>query len=436
MKVPQVIYRTFFSKPGIGVPVNFSKLRVNDTCLNISGKTGNVLEAELGTAAVQIAIDLMKKFEAAKQQVDNVFSKLRTVIDIQNRAKGVPSIHSKIVRGVKEGEITSFETAQNFVLDGIGSRVISKSLNPMGKKEIARMIDDVKINNAPLTSDQKVLLQKYIYGQKLTPEQEIEAFPLFEKFAQPLIEKRSQPVVDNLLLSITKSRMIKEGLTIEDIKAKSLLSDDLIDRLIKENIEPMDITLVNNYRGFNGLPEFSGRQIQALRKATEGKIVIHSRPDLADYNRFPNTGYTKDEIKDFALKASGYRTAQANIIHSNGALGELQFRGELTNRFAEYEHIAYDMREGKNTLGCLFDDFKEEISKLSKDDYGEYNLYLEKCYNYYNRLELGLPAVKPKLPEKFNQILSDDSLRMLHDKNEIMLKELGKDFQPYFTAVV
>ena len=57
MKVPQVIYRTFFSKPGIGVPVNFSKLRVNDTCLNISGKTENVLEAELGTAAVQIAID-------------------------------------------------------------------------------------------------------------------------------------------------------------------------------------------------------------------------------------------------------------------------------------------------------------------------------------------------------------------------------------------
>ena len=169
---------------------------------------------------------------------------------------------------------------------------------------------------------------------------------------------------------------------------------------------------------------------------TDNKVIVRSRPDLADYNRFPNEGYTKDEIKDFALKASGYRTAQANVIHSNGVLGEIQFRGPLTNRFAEYEHLAYDLRQEKNTLGPLFDNFKEAISKLSPEEYGEYNLYLEKCYNYYNRLELGLPAVKPKLPKKFDKILSDDSLRTLHDTGEKMQKELEKDFIPYFKAVV
>ncbi len=435
MKIPP-IYKTFFSKPGIGIPVNYSKLRAGNTVLVCSGKSEKVLEAELGTTAIQIARDLLQKLESAKQQVAAVFSKLKTVINIENRAKGVPSIYSKLLRGVKDGEITSFETAQTFILDGIGSRIISKSLKPLNEKEIVSMIDKVNINNKPLTSEQKILLEEYIYGKKLTPQQEIEAFPLFEKFAQPLIEKRSQPVVDNLLLSIIKSRMIKEGLTIDEIKTKGLLTEDLIKRLQSETIEPMDITLVNNYRGFQGLPEFSNSQVQAIRKATEGKVVVHSRPDLADYSRFSNKGYTKDEIKDFALKASGYRTAQANIVHSNGALGELQFRGELTNRFAEYEHIAYDLKEGKKTLGPLFDDFKNAISKLSDDEYREYNLYLEKCYNYYNRLELGLPAVKPDLPEKFHKILSDDSLKTLYEKNKLMLKDSEKNFEPYFDMIV
>ncbi len=436
MKIPGTVIKTFFPKPGIKVPVNFSKLKARETMLICTGEVNDLMQADLGTAAIQIAEDLRKNFKSAKQQVDDVFSKLETVMHIENRAKSVPSIHSKILRGAMEGDVTSFETAKSYVLDGIGSRIISKSLKPLNEKEIIGMIDDVRINNNPLTAEQKVLLRNYIDGKTLTPEQEIEAFPLFEKFAQPLIEKRSQPVVDNLLLSITKSRMMKEGLTFDEIKAKGLLSEDLIKRLQTETIEPLDITLVNNYRGFNGLPEFSSRQIQAIRKVTEGKVVVRSRPDLADYNRFPNEGYTKDEVKDFALKASGYRTAQANVVHANGALGELQFRGELTNRFAEYEHIAYDLRQNKNTLGPIFDDFKRAVSELSNDDYAEYNLYLEKCYNYYNRLELGLPAVKPKLPKKFNEILSDDSLRILHDKNEAMLKDLEKDFKPYFVAVV
>ena len=436
MKISGTILKIFVPKPGIKMLVNYPRLQAKETFFVLADKSEKAAAAELGTAAIQISAYISQRFAGAKTQISNAFKNLSTVEGIQNRAKSAQSIHSKILRGFKEGEVTSFETAQSFVLDGVGSRIISKSLKPADGKKITQMINELKINNKNLSPEQKVLLRKYIYGQKLTPEQEIEAFPLFEKFAQPLIEKRSQPVVDNLLLSITKNRMLKEGLTIEEIKSKGLLSDELIQRLTTEKIEPLEITLVNNYRGFNGLPEFSSRQIQAIRKVTDNKVIVRSRPDLADYNRFPNEGYTKDEIKDFALKASGYRTAQANVIHSNGVLGEIQFRGPLTNRFAEYEHLAYDLRQEKNTLGPLFDNFKEAISKLSPEEYGEYNLYLEKCYNYYNRLELGLPAVKPKLPKKFDKILSDDSLRTLHDTGEKMQKELEKDFIPYFKAVV
>ena len=118
-----------------------------------------------------------------------------------------------------------------------------------------------------------------------------------------------------------------------------------------------------------------------------------------------------------------------NVVFKNGTLGEIQFRGEETNKIGEYEHIAYDLRQGKNTLGSLFNDFKDAISKLSPEEYSEYNNYLEACYNYYNRIELGLPANKPKLPSKFNPILSEENMKELHDKNEARLNDLKKNFK-------
>ena len=126
-----------------------------------------------------------------------------------------------------------------------------------------------------------------------------------------------------------------------------------------------------------------------------------------------------------------------NVVHSNGALGEIQFRGKYTNMIGEYEHIAYDLRQGKgdNTLGPIFDDYKNAVLKLDDKEYTKYNEYLESCYNYYNRLELGLPAVKPKLPPKFNKILSEDNMRRLHDEDGALQKELNKGFIPYIQNV-
>ena len=435
-----VIFKRFIQKPEVGLLVNYSKLQAGERVLFCEGKIKDKIipkdfAADLGTASIQISRDLEKHFPKAQAQIKTVFGNLKSVDKIQNRAKGPVSIAPKILRGVKSGEVNSFESAKAFILDGIGSRVITKSLDKLDKKQIKNMIESLKINNEPLSSKQKILLEKYIYQRKMTPSEELEAFPLFEKFAQPLIEKRSKQVVDNLSLSIIKNRMIKEGLTLEQIKKQGLLPDDLIQRLKNEKIEPLEVTLINNYRGMNGLPEFSSRQIQALRKVTGGKVIIHSRADLADYEKFPRTAYSKEELKEFAVKPSGYRTAQMNIIHKDGTLGEIQFRGSYTNMIGEYEHIAYDLRQGKNTLGPIFDNFKSAISKLTPEEYNEYNKYLEKCYNYYNRLELGLPAIKPKLPRKFDKILSEESMKKLHDTNEARLHKLKEGFKPHFEEV-
>ena len=392
-------------------------------------------KADLGTTAFQIGEELKDKFPKAKEQVDLIFKDLSSVKNIENRPKGAVSIITKLERGIKENKIDSYETACKYIGDGIGSRVITGNLDKLNPRQINSMIDNLQINGKALTNREKVLLKKYIYNHPMSETDANRAFPLFERFAQPLIEKRSKVAVDKLSLSIAASRIKKGELSLSQIKEQKLLSDDLIKRLETENIEPLEILLINNYRGGHGLPEFSSKQIQSLRKICGNGVVVNSRPDLAGYSKFPNYKYTKEETKSFAIKSSGYRTAQMNVLHSNGARGEIQFRGEYTNCFGEYEHIAYDLRQDKNTLGPLFDDYKREISKLSDKKYEKYNKYLEECYNYYNRLELGLPASKPKLPKGFNKILSEEKMKKLHDENENRLAELKVGFKPHFEQV-
>ena len=148
--------------------------------------------------------------------------------------------------------------------------------------------------------------------------------------------------------------------------------------------------------------------------------------------------YTAEQMTEYSkksVKASGYRTAQMNVIHQNGARGELQVRGRMTNMIGEYEHIAYDLRQGKNTLGPLFDDFTKAVSSLTPEQYNVYNKYLESCYNYYNKIELGLPAVKPQLPKRFPKILSEESMKSLHDQAEALEKSINKDFRRYYSNV-
>lgn len=93
------------------------------------------------------------------------------------------------------------------------------------------------------------------------------------------------------------------------------------------------------------------------------------------------------------------------------------------------------MRQGKNTLGEVFNEYAEVVSKLPDSQYQIYNKYLESCYNYCHRLELGLPAKKPVLPEHLNPILSMDSMKALHEKGELAKQAESLGFTPYFEAV-
>lgn len=446
-------FLNYFIKPNKSILINsrmqslenFS-CRLEKELIKEKDATGKFIEkevvstktmADIGDASLWIDAALKSDFKAAKTQIRDMFGNLSSVENIMNRPKGALSIETKLLRGLEDVKTyNNFEEALAQIGDGIGSRVITKSLEKLSKNEIDTMISKMSIDGKNLSIKQKKLLEKYIYEKPLKESEQDEAFRLFERFAQPLIEKRSKEVVDTLTLGILKERIINEGLDINLLKKNGLFDDVLLERLATDDsIKPIKIKLINNYRGQHGLAEFSNNQIRQLAdalnyKRTDGELLkIYSDPRGLNGYRYPAEEVAKQASK--SIKASGYRTAQMNIVHSNGALGEIQFRGKYTNMIGEYEHIAYDLRQGKNTLGPVFDEYATAVSKLDDNEYAKYNEYLEKCYNYYNRLELGLPAIKPKLPTRFNKILSEENMCKLHDKNEMVQRELKSGFAPF-----
>ena len=405
-----------------------------------AGKTvlSQETKVSLGNASLWIDSLLKAQLPEARAEVQLMFSHLPSVERTMHRAKGALSIEPKLLKSLeKEKVFTSFQDAVNAIGDGIGSRVITKSLKKLSDNEIHSMINNLKIEGRELTAREKQLLKKYVYNEPLERHESEQAFKLYEKFAEPLIEKRNDEVVNELTAGILKFRLDKGEFTLEELKKSGMFNEKLIERIETGDVMPMNITVINNYRGEHGLPEFTNRQIQRLVKATgfncKEPITIYSDPRGLDYSR-----YTKEEINKIrskSIKSSGYRTAQMNIMHSNGAFGEIQFRGKYTNLIGEYEHIAYDLRQNKNTLGPIFQGYADAIGKLDEKKYKIYNKYLESCYNYYNRIELGLPAKKPLLPKGFNPILSEENMKRLHDLSEAESKKIAKTFSPHLMAV-
>ena len=451
--LPHAQVTNYTPKVEIEMPINETRFDNGNKTLDVNLPDGvsegvpmpTKIKAELGTTSIHLANEYKEALTACVEQAKNTVgeNKLSTVKNVSTRSKGAASIEPKLEKGLRKKGHLDYNAAKECIGDAVGARIITKNLRKLSDKEITDRINNMKVDNKPLTAEQKELLKKYIYEEKFDSDaKKLEGFYLFEQFTRPLVKERTSEVVNELLLSMAKFLMIDRGLSIEQIERTGLLSDNaLIERLkTDDSIEPLEVLQVNNYTGIYGLPEFTVDQtfaIQKLLSLNDKKGIVYTRADIGK-DLYTNTGYTSpeevlraqngDELPK-SIKSSGYRTAQMNVVFKNGTLGEIQFRGEETNKIGEYEHIAYDLRQGKNTLGSLFNDFKDAISKLSPEEYSEYNNYLEACYNYYNRIELGLPANKPKLPSKFNPILSEENMKELHDKNEARLNDLKKNFK-------
>ena len=450
----------YFVKPGKSILINRNMLGPENFCCKLTGelaKDGKKIvpdissRAKIGDASVYIDTLLKEQLPEARAEVQLMFSDLGSVVQTTHRAKGLLAIDAKLTREINKTACKTFNNiseAVSHIGDGIGSRVITKSLKKMTRAEIQKMISETTIQGRKLTAREIKLLNKFIYEKPMHPVEYEEGFKLFEQFATPLVEKRSCEVVNQLKLGIIKQRIQSGEISVQ--KAEEMFGADLVKRAQAGDILPIQITEINNYKGAYGLAEFSDNQIAELsvvlnRGKTAGqRAIVYSDPryskiierwgDSIDETLILSEQEAQKVMKE-TVKASGYRTAQINVIHSNGAFGEIQFKGEQTLMFGEYEHIAYDLRQGKNTLGEIFNEYSTAIRLLNDTQYAQYNEYLQKCYNYFNRIELGLPARKPKLPKGFDKVLSMENMKNLHNKNLQLQRYLGKNFSPHLEEV-
>ncbi len=163
---------------------------------------------------------------------------------------------------------------------------------------------------------------------------------------------------------------------------------------------------ISNYMGKDGIPYFSEKQVAMLQDyAAQHGIDLHVKNNL-----------TK-------VRASGYTALQMNFQTKDGFTFEWQLRGSKVNKFAECEHVPYDIREDKDVTGgrkflkALYEPIENTVKGLSKEEFNKYNEYLTAHYEHLRKQELGFESTPPKL-EDFNlkdPKLKAENLELLHE---------------------
>ena len=426
----------FRIKPEITMPVNAANLRKPlAQKVDAEALKNFDVQGELGNVAIRQADHLKSKRKYSQKLANQIFGDISEVKTSSIRTKDANSIYSKYEKNIKDGKTISTEAeAQEFITDAVGMRFQLKDLtidDAMQAVKKARKFNQEKLT----TSEQRLVRRLFRNDPTLTASEIEKAEELAKPVKMYLAEQQSNPVFNRMLLCNIKSALERKVTTIEKLKQCGF-DDEFLKHLNDPEIIPLRLTRkISNYKGLDGIPYYSDNQIMKLENyilATGDNVQIQHCSDAINLNKYNIKELSKREKS--AIKDSGYITTQMNVILPDGTLAEVQFRG--SNLFAEYEHIAHDSRQLKNTLGKTFDEYKQAIKSLNEDEYNEYNAYLRKCYNYYRNSELGIMVgQKPKLPAKFPKILSQESMESLYKLNESNTQIAMQTFKPHLELV-
>lgn len=207
----------------------------------------------------------------------------------------------------------------------------------------------------------------------------------------------------NLIDDLTGTRLVVKDPIPENM-------NKIVSALVKAiKNDEIKITEIKNYRG----PEssdgfyFTKNHIADIESAAQSK------------------GYKIKFLDDSKkIKTSGYCATQIKIQHKSGSIGELQIRGQHVDEVANWEHIPYDLRQGKELakgnkeMGKLLYPIKNAIKKLSDAEYKDYQKYLASIYKHARDKELGNIYPEPQLPRGYDKILGADGLRAVFKETQ------------------
>ena len=331
--------------------------------------------ANLSRQAEELEVTFASHLDEAKNQIDTSFKNLDSVEEISARSKSSESIFAKLSNKFKKGKLTT--TSQKDCLEAIGdaygTRVQLKSLTHEKSKEI---IEDC-FQGYDVSYEQFI---QYINGDTKS----------MNKATIETIEELKDTVID----------LLKEEQTGEVV------------RKLIQNIEDgtISITELNNY-GNKLSSYFTDSQLQDIAEAyylkTGERLKIVTQNDFTqtsnvDFGLDDSLSYTVDLNTKGAVKDSGYASSQMNTKHvfEDGSIGngELQIRGVDLNKFADVEHIPYDIRKGKITAqNTKYKEVFDIIDGMSEKTYNAYNKYLNDVYEHLRLKELGINTPMPNI---------------------------------------
>lgn len=145
-----------------------------------------------------------------------------------------------------------------------------------------------------------------------------------------------------------------------------------------------------------------------------------TKAQIAKIKRAMESQYSNEPIRFVdKAKSSGYSSAQLKIQPTDGEVMEFQIRGKQMHETAESEHIPYDLSadkdisRGNNKIALMTIEVRNAVRNLTPEQADAYEIYHYENYSYARKMELGLKATKPVLPEGIDPILSSENLHDL-----------------------
>ena len=169
----------------------------------------------------------------------------------------------------------------------------------------------------------------------------------------------------------------------------------------------ISVARISIYVSKDGVPYFSEAQLADLKQfgLDHGVEIDYVKKASPDDIKSGEMNFDADPTT--RSQPSGYTALQMNFVTKDGDTIEWQFRGKDVDRFAEGEHIPYDLRTGKDITGgnsdleVFYKDFKNLLSEsnMEPDVYKAYNKYLNAHYTHLRKVELGFDSTPPKLQD-------------------------------------
>ncbi len=330
--------------------------------------------------------DIISHYSARKSDIDTYMHEagLDQLGEFSSRVKSRSSLNDKITNYASDNLSAPIEECIGDVRDAYGGRTLIDSINLKEHPEVKALLDAGKEKEAILRAA------------------EIQSAPTLEKL---------------------KGMIVRMGNGTADLH---------IDR-------------ISNYVSKDGVPYFSEKQLAELKQcATRNGVELQITTKLeaddvkagqVDFNYKPTT----------KNQPSGYTALQINFRTKQGETLEWQCRGKLVGAFAEGEHIPYDLRTGKNIVGDhpelkgLYEPIEALLDPqvMPKEEFSQYNKYLNAYYEYLRKTELGFKAEEPKLSNfgDFDVRLEAQNLVHLHEvadklkKGEITRRQAMAEYE-------